>query len=71
MGLKEQKLQLCDSDDHINDNIYIYMYIYIYLDLPKGAKWLLKGVNSTSLSLSVLLAPRKEGAGIFMFIYFP
>ena len=26
-----------------------------YLDLPKGAKWLLKGVNSTSLR--VLLAP--------------
>ena len=65
MGLKEQKSQLCDSDNHINDNIYIY------LDLPKGAKWLLKGVNSTSLSLSVLLAPRKEGAGILMFIYFP
>jgi len=23
--------------------------IFTYLDLPKGAKWLLKGVNSTSL----------------------
>ena len=34
--------------------VYMYM-LYVYLDLPKGAKWLLKGVNSTSLR--VLLAP--------------
>ena len=33
----------------IHTYVYIYMYIYIYLDLPKGAKWFLKGVNSPSL----------------------
>ena len=29
--------------------MYIFIYIHIYLDLPKGAKWFLKGVNSPSL----------------------
>ena len=33
----------------INTCIYTYAYIYIYLDLPKGAKWFLKGVNLASL----------------------
>ena len=28
---------------------YRQICIYKYLDLPKGAKWLLKGVNSPSL----------------------
>ena len=31
------------------------VYIYIYLDLPKGAKWFLKGANLPSLRVS--LAP--------------
>ena len=27
----------------------VFIYIYAHLDLPKGAKWFLKGVNSPSL----------------------
>ena len=35
--------------------ITVCIYIYIYLDLPKGAKWFLKGANLPSLRVS--LAP--------------
>ena len=41
-----------DHDPILPHRIHVW---YLYLDLPKGAKWLLKGVNSTSLR--VLLAP--------------
>ena len=36
---------------------------YIYLDLPKGAKWFLKGVNSPFLYIWNIL----EGAGNLIF----
>ena len=41
---------------------------FTYLDLPKGAKWFLKGVNLPSLR--VWLAPKLEGAGMFICWYY-
>ena len=41
---------------------------FTYLDLPKGAKWFLKGVNLPSLR--VWLAPGLEGAGMFICLYY-
>ena len=48
--------------------IYIYTYIYIHLDLPKGAKWFLKGCQFTMIyhPLGFNWHPL-EGAGIFPF----
>lgn len=29
--------------------MFLFMFLFMYLDLPKNAKWLLKGINSTFL----------------------
>ena len=48
--------------------IRIDTYIYIYQDLPRGAKWLLKGCQLT-IPLRVYLAPEMEGPGTHIYIY--